>query len=349
VDPDYAAAHAGKCELFVKGYTAVDDASYIGRAASACGTALELNPNLDVVHTSLGRLYAATGQYGIAEASYRRALQIDPSSVASLVGLGDVYQQQNRPEKAESNLRLAIGLHPGDPLPYNRLGVFLFRSGRFAEAVEQYQHLVALQPDNMNGFSSLGAAFMLMGSFDLAAPAYQKAIEIEPTKTAYSNLGLMHYYLGDLDAAIDSHTSAVELAPNDYLSRSNLGDALWIAGREGDALREFEQAGMLAERTLQVNPNDALTMMDLAWIQAMLNKPDAARTLIDRARDLAPDDPYTHYYDAMVFLRVGDETAALAALQIAADKGYSLQMLAAEPHLAPLRDNPRFSAIVNAG
>jgi Flp pilus assembly protein TadD len=159
----------------------------------------------------------------------------------------------------------------------------------------------------------------------------------------------MHYYLGDLDTAIDNHSKAVELKPNDYLARSNLGDALWIAGREDDALREFEKAETMAERTLEVNPNDPFTMMDLSWIHAMLNKHDEARAMINRARELAPDDPYTHYYDAMVFLRAGDKAAALAALEIAADKGYSRRMLAAEPHLAQLRNNPRFSAIVNTG
>ena len=188
---------------------------------------------------------------------------------------------------------------------------------------------------------------MLMGRFDLAAPAFEKAIEIEPTDLAYSNLGLMHYYLGDADAAIASHNRAVELNPNDHLARSNLGDALWNAEHEADAIREFETARPLAEALLQINPNDPFAMMDLSWIYAMLGEQELARSTIDKALELAPDDPYTHYYDAMVHLRAGDKTAALDALEVAVDKGYSLQMLAAEPHLAVLRDEPRFSRIVD--
>ena len=348
VDNDYAAAYAGKCELFAKGYAEVDDAAYIQKAEASCGTALELNPNLDVVHTSLGRLYTVTGRYDIAETSYRRALQIDPSSAASFIGLGEVYLLQSKQIEAESNLRLAIGLHPGDAFTYNRLGFFLFRAGRFAEAAEQYQHSVALKPDDMNAYANLGAAFMLMGNFESATAAFQKAIDIEPTKTAYSNLGLMHYYLGDLDAAIGSLTEAVELRPNDYLAKSNLGDALWIGGREEDSVREFEKARAIAEETLQVNPNDPFTMMDLSWIYAMLNELEEARALIDKVNVLAPDDPYTHYYNGMIFLRSGDTSAALDALEIAAQRGYSLQMMGAEPHLASLRDDPRFSSIVNS-
>jgi hypothetical protein len=51
----------------------------------------------------------------------------------------------------------------------------------------------------------------------------------------------------------------------------------------------------------------------------------------------------------MVFLRAGDKEAAIAALEIAADKGYSRMMLGAEPHLEELRNEPHFLAIVNGG
>ena len=89
--------------------------------------------------------------------------------------------------------------------------------------------------------------------------------------------------------------------------------------------------------------------MDLAWINAMLDEHDEARDLIDRARDLAPDDPYAFYYDGMVHLRAGDKDEALDSLEIAAEKGYSRQLLGAEPHLEELRNDARFERIVNTG
>ena len=346
VDAAYAAAHAGKCTVYAHGYSEVDDASFIAHAESACATALELNPNLDIVHTALGDLYRSTGRSTDAESEYEKALQIDPSNVVSLTGLGEIYLLQNQPDEAEASFRQAVDVHPGDAFAYSELGFFLYNSGRYAEAAEQYGYVVSLDPTNMNGYSNLGSANMLTGNFAAALPAYQKAIEIEPTKTAYSNLGLMHYYLGDLDAAIDSHTNAVELKPNDYLARSNLGDALWVAGRKADATREFEKAEKMVGDALSVNPKDPFSMMDLSWINAMLNKHDEARTLMKKALALAPDDPYTHYYDALVYLRADDPNAALAALDIAADKGYPRRLLAAEPLLAPLRDDPRFSRII---
>jgi len=349
VDPDYAAAHAGKCEMYVRGYTEVDDASFIDRAEAACGTALTLNPNLDIVHTALGRLYTSTGRYADAEASFRRALRIDPSSAVSFVGLGDVYFLQNRPGEAESNFRLAIGLHPGDWSVYNRLGNFLYRSGRYVEASEQYEYVVALDRNNMNGHSNLGTAYMLAGNFAAAAPAFGRALEIEPKKITYSNLGLMHYYLGQLDESIEKHRKAIDLEPGDYLAWSNLGDALWVAGSEEEARAAFKAAGEFAKQALDVNPNDPFTSMDLAWIEAMLDNSAAARTLINRALELSPDNPYTHYYNALVLLRAAETDAALSALQKAVDLGYSRKMLLAEPHFSSVRTDPRFPGLVNEG
>jgi TolB-like protein/Flp pilus assembly protein TadD/DNA-binding winged helix-turn-helix (wHTH) protein len=345
-DPDYAAAHAGKCALFVDAYAETDDSVYIDKAQTSCASALDLNPNLDVVHTALGDLYRTTGIYANGEAAYLEALNIEPSSVASLTGLGKIYMLQKKPDAAEARFRQAIGLHPGDWSPYNSLGLFLFRSGRYLEAAEQYEYVVALDNTNTMGYTNLGISNMLAGDFAAAASVLQKAVDIEPRANTYSNLGLMHYYLGRLDEAIDSHRQAVELAPNDHLKWSNLGDALWIAGNFDEARQVFRTAEQLATSALEVNPNDSGVLMDLAWISAMLDKSENARMFIDKARSRAPNDPYVYYYDGLVLLRSGDADAALSALEIAAEKGYSQQMMEAEPHLASLRDQPRFKAML---
>ena len=136
------------------------------------------------------------------------------------------------------------------------------------------------------------------------------------------------------------------LQPGDHLARSNLGDALWVAGRYDEARLEFEKAEQQAENAMSVNPNDPYTMMDLAWISTNIDKNDKARALIDRALMLAPDDPYTHYYDALILVRADDLDAALAAIAAAVERGYSRKMLAADPQLQALREEPEFRAAV---
>jgi TolB-like protein/Flp pilus assembly protein TadD/DNA-binding winged helix-turn-helix (wHTH) protein len=346
VDPEYAAAYAGKCALYANSYPATDDPAYIDLAEAACAEALDLNPHLDIVHVALGDLYRSTGRYNDAESSYLLAMEADAENARALMGLGQIYMLQQRMDEAESHLRQAIGLHPGDWSAYNTLGHFLYRSGRYREAAEQYGYVVSMDRGNMVGWSNLGTALMLGGHFEEAEPAFQQALALEPTHLAYSNLGLLYYYVGRLDAAIDAHQQAVELAPNDPLTWANLGDALWFDGDSVASGRAFATAETLARSALGVNPNDANALMDLAWISAMLGKHEDARRLIDSATGQAPDDPYVHYYDGLIWLKSGNPEAALGALEAASAKGYPLQLLAAEPHLQELHRNPRFRAII---
>ena len=81
---------------------------------------------------------------------------------------------------------------------------------------------------------------------------------------------------------------------------------------------------------------------------AMLGDAGEARELMARASDLAPDDPYTHYYDGLVRYRSGDSDGAIAALGVAVDSGYPAALLAAEPHLESLRADNRFQQIIGS-
>ena len=172
IDSEFAAAHAGKCDVHVEAYDHTNDSSHISLAEQACATALSLNPNLDVTYLSLGDLYTATGRYELAEKAYTDALEIDPNNALALVGLGEVYRLLQRQDEAEASLRRAIGLHPGNWVTYNQLGTFLFRSGRYAEAAEQFRNLVALDDRNIRGLTNLASALMLAEEFEQAEPVF---------------------------------------------------------------------------------------------------------------------------------------------------------------------------------
>jgi len=346
LDTDYAAAYAGKCSAYVDLYPITDDTSYIDLAETSCARALQLNPNLDVVHAALGELYLATGRYDQAEDAYLQALAIDPNSVAALGGLGDVYTLKRKPAEAEERFRQAIGRHPGDWSAYSSLGYFLYRSGRYVEAAREYEYVVALDHDNFMGWGNLGAAYTMAGDFESALSTYQRALAIEPRQKVYSNLGLMYYYLGRHRDAIEAQRKSVELAPNDHLAWSNLGDTLWVGGQKEEARVAFETAETLATAALEVNPNDPNYLMDLAWITAMLNRPKEARSLIDRAIGAAPSDPYIHYYSGLIRLRAREPKRALDDFEAALERGYPIRLLAADPQLESLRDDPRFQGLV---
>jgi tetratricopeptide (TPR) repeat protein/DNA-binding winged helix-turn-helix (wHTH) protein len=346
VDPDYAAAHAGKCSILVEARMEVDKPEMIERAQESCARARNLNPNLAVVNNALGRLYLETGQLEAAASVYERALQSDPSSEDALAGLGNVRLRQNRSAEAEEVLRRNLDLHPGNPRAHSALGTFLFLTGRYADGAEQYQYAAALEPDSMTAYLNLGTAQMAAGFFAEAIATFNKSLELEPKQVTYSNLGLLYYYLGDLESAIAAHDEAVKLEPRDYLARINRGDALWASGRERAARESYRYGRELAEEELRVNPQDPYLLMDLAWTAAMLGDLGAARLQMNRAMPLAPEDPQTHYIDGLIHLRENSLDAAAHSFARALELGYSPALLRADPHLRSLKSDARFAELV---
>lgn len=347
LDPDFAAAHAGICRTYGRAFVETSDPAYIEQAENACAVAIDRNPNLDVVHIALGTLYWHTGRDRDAEAAFGNALKIDGNGVQALRGLADVYTRAGRLAEAEAMHQRAVGLQPGDWLTYDGLGRFLFQNGRYGEAADQFRKILSMDPENMRGHSNLGAALMLSGNFADAASAFLRSIEIQPRRDTYSNLGLMYYYQGNTADAVAAHRKAIELSPQDHLVWANLGDALAFTDDADEARLAFSKAEELAEVSLSVNPVNAGTLIDLAWIKAMLGKPDEAHKFIARAAEITQGDPYVHFVRALVSVRLGDMSDVYDDLQAAIEAGYSPKLLAAEPHLKALWNDPRFMALTS--
>jgi len=299
------------------------------------------------VHVALGNLYQFTGRREEAMREFELALASDPENVSALGGTGALYAQMHEFDKAEELLRRATGLQPGNWNPYNRLGAFYFNQGRYAEAAEQYGIVVALDNSNMIGQSNLATALIFAGDFERAAPVLEHSAEMEPRPLTYSNLGLMYYYLGRLDESIAAYTRATELAPDNHFPWSGLGDALWVSGREAEAIIAYRKSQSLALELLDGDPNDTYTLLDLAWISAMLDSPDEAQQYAGRAQQQLALDPMADYVVALVNVQAGRTDEAIDALEAAIDKGFSEKTLAVEPQLAPLRGDARFEALIN--
>lgn len=347
VDPDYAAAFAGICLANIAGYDATQEAAYMTSADWSCGAALDHNANLIVVHDALGQLYLRTGRLADAERSFERSLLIHRNNVPALTGLADVYSNQQRLDEAEGRYREAIGLQPGNWRTYNSLGNFLYTTGRYEEAAAAYREIVALDSANGTGWANLASSAMLSGDFAAAVSAFERALDVEPSPKTLMNLGMLHYYGGESAAAKAALEQAIAMAPENYLAWSNLGDVLSVAGDTEGANRMFREADRLARERLARNNRDASTLLDLAWIRAMLGDFGEAQQLIGTSLALSPTDPYVHYYDGLVRARLGDTESALDRLETAAEMGYPRVLIRAEPHLAVLHGSPRYAALVN--
>jgi len=347
LDPDYAAAHAGLCAAYVARYEINNAAEDIDNAERACALALNSNPRLHMVYSALGDLYRRTARNADAASAYRKALEINPKDAQAMSGMASVYQREQRYDDAERLFLQAIEVQPGSWRAIDSYGTFLFTMGRYDEAAVAYRQVTQLDPRNKQAWTNLGAARTMAGDFESGRLAYEESLKIERSETAHSNLGVIYYYLGEFEKSVAEHREAIAINPGQAFNWLNLADALYFAGETAEARSAFGKASELAESRLSVDPDDANTLLLLGWAQQMLGNTAAAKQYINKGLDVAPNNPYGQYYAGLIDVRAGNHEGALRALRGALDNGYPAKMLAAEPYLEDLAQNPKFRKMIS--
>jgi tetratricopeptide (TPR) repeat protein len=347
-DPEYAAALAGKCRTFAWQLWETRETDYAAQAEDACGRALELNPNLDIVHEALGRMYVATGRFAESKSAFDEALRLNEQNVDAMLGLSETFRLQHKPAEAESTLHRAAELQPGNWGVYSRLGMFFYRQGRYVEAAEQFAKVISIDPFYTRAYSNLGSAYMMAGDYAAALAIYRKSLDIRKDRLTYVNFGMVNYYLGRYEEAEKALREAIAMAPERHLSWSNLGDILTVAGKADEATEAYTTAKNLLDEQMTANPNDPGMRMDHAWIHAMLGERDQALFEVSGALASAPDDPYASYIEGLIYNHFGEVRMALESLALAVAKGHSPILLKTEPLLSNLRGDPRFVQITAA-
>jgi Flp pilus assembly protein TadD len=280
---------------------------------------------------------------------YRDAIRADPDDADGYMGLGEALDGQQHGTEAEHAFRRAVDVEPTYWEAQTALGNFLFRHGRAAAAIPVYRRVTELIPASPFAFNNLGAALEMTADFGGAAAAFERSLALEPTRSAYSNLGTVYYFLGRYADAARMFGRATELAAEDHRVWGNLADALWqIDSSRQEAQNDYRRAITLAQRSLDVDPKDGISWMQLAYYCARAGQQEPVARYASRALELDADDEYVHYYAALVALERGDASGAMDSLSRAVELGYPLQLVRAAPDFAPLRNDSRFRKLVGA-
>jgi len=346
LDPEYVLAHAGLCRTYLGKYRLDRQTIHVEPAKRSCNAALSFDPNLAGVHVALGSLFRHTGRNELAELEFHRAIVLNPRIEPAFYGLGRVYAAQDKLREAEDIFRYSVDLEPGYWGTHLALGNFYLNFGRPAEAVGPFTRVTELNPDYAMGFNNLGAAYFNSGDVENGEKAYLRSIAIEPSEFALSNIGTMYYNQGRFSAAADMFSRAIDVTPHDFRLWGRLAFAKrFMPGLKSEAQETFRTAIRLAEENIVVNPNDAKTLAYVAAYYANVGEAGNANTAIDRAIDMAPNDPHTYYFAAHVSIAHGDFSAALDLLEKSLALGYAVDAITNDPVFAKLRSNDRFQAL----
>jgi adenylate cyclase len=220
--------------------------------------------------------------------------------------------------------------------------------GLFEEAQDAASRALALAPDLAEVHVALGMLHQLRHEHGDAGRAFRRAIELDP------RLFDAHYHYARFcvtqaqhEQAIVHYECAFEIEPDDYRP-------ITLAIQEYQALRDsageqraIRVAWAAIERRLALDPDDSAACDHGAGVLVLLGRFVESREYSERAINLRPNDPATHYNAACCAALAGNYDRAMDLLERAvALGGGNLEWMLNDNDLVPLHDHPRFRALL---
>jgi Flp pilus assembly protein TadD len=172
-----------------------------------------------------------------------------------------------RINEAIAALSQAASLDPSLSEAHNLLGVAFDRKGMNERAREAYERAVKAEPEDAQTLNNLGYSFYLNGNYRAAIDRLKRAARLAPTDTRIlNNLALAQCRLGKYKDALKSFTRA----GGEYMGRVNTATMLERAGRDSEAIEQYEAAR-------RINANSAVVLRRLAELYQRYGRDNEAQ------------------------------------------------------------------------
>jgi tetratricopeptide (TPR) repeat protein len=249
---------------------------------------------------------------------YQRAVELDPdfalahAGVAEAVAVIATYYPAARADLAagrRASLR-ALELAPRLAEAHSAYGAVLFAEGRAVEAEAALRRAVDLDPRLYEARYILARALFQQGRFEEAAALFREAFRIR----------------ADTQAAFFS------------------AQALEAQGRREAAADAYAEALEVAERHMELNPDDARAATMRAVALCRLGRVEEGLSWAEKALTIDADDAGVRYNAACLFSVAGRTERALDCLAEAVAVGFGNRAwLERDSDLDAVREEPRFA------
>ena len=361
LDPDFALGYATLSNAHTEMWYWLFDRTQerLATAKEAVDKALRLDPDLPEAHVALGFYhYRGHLEYDRALAEFAIARKSQPNNVSLLAGIGFVQLRQGKMLQALQNLIKASEL---DPRSANGAVQLAFTYTVLRDPVEAARHFaraISLSPDVPWYYvSASGVHLRLEGNTEGARAVLEQARSVglaEDPWIVYRWVWL-DMLDGDYQAALDRLASVSSDVP--YEAQDKAQRYAQIYGLMGNRQRErayYDSARSMLETKIQERPDDESLRSALGIAYAGLGRKEDAIREGELAVELLPMSK-----DALrgaqrvedlagIYTMVGEYDAAIDQLETLLSRPTftAVPMLRIDPTWNPLRDLPRFQALL---
>ncbi len=257
-----------------------------------------------------------------ARRMFDRAIEIDPKYVLAYAGVADccsflyMYWDGSKAnlESAESASRKALELDPELAEAHASRGFALSLRRQYSDAQREFETAIRLNPKLYEAHYLYARACFQEGKWEEAVRHYEDASRVRPED--YQALLLMQAPLKGL-------------------------------GRNVEAEAAVRKGLQVAEKHLELNPDDARALYLGGGALVQLGERERGLEWAERALAIDPEDPAVLYNVACAYAFLGRTDDAIACLEKAVEHGFGhREWLENDSDIDSVRGDPRFKALL---
>ena len=280
---------------------------------------------------------------------FKQAINADPQYALAYAGLADAYNvlgsvgydvlpPSDAIPKAKAAAVQALRLDDQLAEAHAAMGFVLRFEFDRTGAEREHQRSVALNPNYATGRQWLASHLWTQRRFDEALAQLEQAQALDPQSALISlNMGRHFYFARDYDRAIERFQKTLQLDPRTFIAGQLLAMAYVQKGMLDAALTELRQS--------PAPPGPFLSVF--GYVSALKGDRTSAQRVIADMEALSKHRYIPRYAFATVYIGLGMRDEAFAQLRRGClEHSAYLDYLNVEPHLDPLRTDPRFADLL---
>ncbi len=215
------------------------------------------------------------------------------------------------------------------------------------DALRASRKALSLDPDLAEAHSAHGAVLYAMGDLGAAEEAFRKAVDLDPRLFEARYFHARSFFQqGRFEEAARLFREASSVR-QDYSASFFVAQSFEAAGEHEAAKVAYGEALAVAERHMELNPDDPRAATMRAVSLSRLDRFEEGLYWADRALTMDPEDAGVRYNSACLFAVAGRVDRALECLEEAIAVGFgNRSWLERDPDLDNLRDDPRFRSLL---